>query len=52
LAGVFPIIQKYITAKRLQDACSTLLASATDASFDDLPDIAFTLLTAIDEYNS
>nr|WP_321238250.1 TetR/AcrR family transcriptional regulator [uncultured Tolumonas sp.] len=35
------------TAKRLQDACSGLLGSAADASFDNLPDIAFTLLTAM-----
>ena len=35
------------TAKGLQDACVALLASATDAKFDDLPDIAFTLLTAM-----
>jgi len=34
-------------SKRLQDACSTLLASATDVRFDDLPDVSFTLLTAM-----
>lgn len=35
------------TAKRLQDACSKLLDSAIDANFNDLPDISFTLLTAM-----
>lgn len=35
------------TAKSLQDACIALLGSATDATFDNLPDIAFTLLTAM-----
>nr|WP_315242643.1 TetR/AcrR family transcriptional regulator [uncultured Albidiferax sp.] len=35
------------TAKSLQEACTTLLASATDARYDHLPDIAFTLLTAM-----
>ena len=34
-------------SKRLQAACSSALASATDASFDNLPDIAFALLTAM-----
>ena len=34
-------------SKRLQDACSALLASATDIEFDDLPDVSFTLLTAM-----
>ncbi|MHC8411249.1 TetR/AcrR family transcriptional regulator [Pseudomonas sp. Hz4] len=33
--------------KRLQDACSALLASATDAKFADLADVSFTLLTAM-----
>lgn len=35
------------TSLRLQDACSGLLASAKDAKFDDLSDVAFTLLTAM-----
>ncbi len=35
------------TSRRLQDACSGLLASAADAEFSDLPDISFTLLTAM-----
>ncbi len=35
------------TAKRLQDACVAMLGSATDASFDDLSDVSFTLLTAM-----
>lgn len=35
------------TSRRLQDACSALLASATDIEFDDLPDVSFTLLTAM-----
>lgn len=35
------------TTERLQAACATLLGSAADASFDNLPDIAFTLLTAM-----
>lgn len=35
------------TAKGLQDACTGLLGSATDATFENLPDIAFTLLTAM-----
>lgn len=35
------------TAKRLRDACAALLGSATDARFDNLPDIAFTLLAAM-----
>ena len=34
-------------SRRLQAACSRALASATDARFDALPDIAFTLLTAM-----
>lgn len=34
-------------SRRLQDACSALLASATDTRFDDLPDVSFTLLTAM-----
>lgn len=34
-------------SKQLQDACSELLASATDITFDDLPDVSFTLLTAM-----
>ena len=38
---------RFGTAKGLQNACVALLASATDARFDDLPDIAFTLLTAM-----
>lgn len=38
---------KFGTAKGLQSACVALLASATDAKFDDLPDSAFTLLTAM-----
>lgn len=38
---------RFKTARGLQDACVALLASATDARFDDLPDIAFTLLTAM-----
>jgi AcrR family transcriptional regulator len=35
------------TSKRLQNACSTLLSSATDIEFDNLSDISFTLLTAM-----
>jgi len=35
------------TAKRLQGACSDLLDSAKDAKFDNLQDISFTLLTAM-----
>lgn len=35
------------TARRLQGACSALLGSAIDAEFDNLPDISFTLLTAM-----
>ncbi|MBS1186385.1 MAG: hypothetical protein H6R04_403 [Burkholderiaceae bacterium] len=35
------------TASQLQDACTAMLASATDAQFDDLPDVSFTLLTAM-----
>lgn len=38
---------RFGTAKGLQNACAALLDSATDATFDDLPDIAFTLLTAM-----
>jgi AcrR family transcriptional regulator len=38
---------KFGTAKGLQDACTALLDSATDATFDDLSDISFTLLTAM-----
>lgn len=38
---------RFGTAKGLQGACTALLDSATDATFDDLPDIAFTLLTAM-----
>jgi AcrR family transcriptional regulator len=38
---------KFGTARGLQAACVAMLASATDATFDDLPDIAFTLLTAM-----
>ena len=34
-------------SRRLQDACSAVLASATDGRFDDLPDLSFTLLTAM-----
>ena len=32
---------------RLQAAAKTMLTSAADAKFDDLPDITFTLLTAM-----
>lgn len=35
------------TAKRLQGVCFELLDSATDAHFDNLSDISFTLLTAM-----
>ena len=35
------------TARRLRDACSALLATAADGKFDDLPDVSFTLLTAM-----
>ena len=35
------------TAKRLTNACAALLGSATDANFENLPDIAFTMLTAM-----
>ena len=34
-------------SKRLQQACTALLASAADARFDNLPDVSFTLLTAM-----
>ena len=34
-------------SKQLQDACSELLASATDMTFEDIPDVSFTLLTAM-----
>lgn len=35
------------TSRRLQEACSQLLASAADAKFDNLADVSFTLLTAM-----
>jgi AcrR family transcriptional regulator len=38
---------RFGTAKSLQNACTALLGSATDARYGDLPDIAFTLLTAM-----
>ena len=34
-------------SRRLQNTCTALLASAEDFRFDDLPDISFTLLTAM-----
>ncbi|MFT3847380.1 MAG: TetR/AcrR family transcriptional regulator [Propionivibrio sp.] len=34
-------------SRRLQDACSALLASAADSRFDDISDVSFTLLTAM-----
>ena len=35
------------SSRRLQEACAMLLATATDARFDDLPEVCFTLLTAM-----
>jgi AcrR family transcriptional regulator len=35
------------TAKRLQQSCANLLASARNASFDKVSDLAFTLMTAM-----
>ena len=34
-------------SRRLQDACCALLGSAKDVRFDDLADVSFTLLTAM-----
>lgn len=34
-------------SQRLQAACSALLASATDIRFEGIPDVSFTLLTAM-----
>lgn len=38
---------RFGTAKSLQTACISLLGSARDATFENLPEIAFTLLTAM-----
>ena len=35
------------TSRQFQGACNALLASAMDMEFDELPDVSFTLLIAI-----